>query len=146
MPLSQPFIEMTPFALCMGSNFVWLWASIQVAGYDNNILMRAPVLFMLQAGLFVAYLETRLLTQRICRERSPVIYLVNAPSLFAAAHACAGATVGVMPFDEVRVAYSVFLVQGLFFSYLVYTLCNQLCTALNIHVFKIPFPNAGSQL
>ena len=139
VPLSQPLLELLPLLLVTASNAVWLFASRAVTESGGDVLSRAAVPFTLQAGMFLAYFETRVLAQRICRERAPHMYLIVVPSCVVALAAVYGYLVGGMPFDDVMLAKSMLLVHTAFFSYLVKNIVYQLSTALKINVFTIPY-------
>jgi ethanolaminephosphotransferase len=138
VPLTQALSELLPLLIGAAANGVWFWASVQTNGWNRDIASQSPVLFTLQAGLFIAYLETRLLTQRICRERAPVLYLINAPAVFAAALNVAEYA-GWLVLDEPTLLLVVFAVHLLFFANCVFSITTQLTAALKINVFTIPY-------
>lgn len=135
--LTQALSELVPLLLGAGANAVWFAASVSLNGWQRDIAAQAPVTFMLQAGIFIAYLETRLLTQRICRERAPVLYLINAPAVVAALLTTLAAN-GIVTIDELTLVYAVFAVHLALFANVVFGITQQITAALKINVFTIP--------
>jgi hypothetical protein len=139
VPLRQAIAELAPLLVAAAANGVWLWSSVKLNGAEASVVVRSPIAFTLQAGIFVAYIETRLLTQRICRERAPVIYAINLPAVMAAILGVLSLAGGAPLYDEVTVLMLVFALHLAFFGYLVVSISNQLTAALNIKVFTIPY-------
>jgi hypothetical protein len=139
VPVRQAIAELVPLFVAAAANGIWLWSSIKLNGADASIVVQAPIAFTLQAGIFIAYIETRLLTQRICRERAPVVYALNLPAVMAAILSVLSLFNGAALYNEVTVLWLVFAVHLGVFGFMVVSITNQLTTALNIKVFTIPY-------
>ena len=129
-----------------GAPFIFFFASaIIYIAYTPQLLQHhrwdeSRFLFFYLTILF-GYLTSRLIVQRVCKEPSPVIYNINIPLLFVAAHALMHRFFGVGHFVSPHlVLKALAALAGFQCLWFFYQLNNELTAYLEIDTFHIPYP------
>ena len=94
------------------------------------------LLFFVLTALF-GYITSRLIVQRVCKERAPIMYPINVPLFVAAVHAVLSFHFGVPAGDSrqvLKLLAALALIQCVLFFY---ALNNELTAYLGIHTFRL---------
>jgi ethanolaminephosphotransferase len=129
MPLTPTILQLTPFAILAVSSVIW-------GGTEHELLTAYPHVVLMSISFVFAYVTSRLIVNRVCKEPTQLFHLILIPTMFVA-------FVGII--NEIRdshtgalvLAYIFLTIAGLQFVLFSICIIQQLTTHLGIRAFKI---------
>jgi len=132
VPILEAYSQLIPFTICWVSTALWLLGA-------PDVFEAHPFLAITSFGLVFATIVCRCIVQRICREPFRLFYPVLTPLVLAALNSASRQLSGKAVVNEYYVLYFVFISTSLFWSHFAVSIVKEMCSALKISAFTIPY-------
>jgi len=129
------------FLQLLGLTVLLVFGSFWVLYLATDLFLLHPRTVLLGMGFIFAYLTSRLIVQRICKEPIRVFYIVLLPLVLMVVNSTMKRVLhSTVYIDETLLMWVFFTVSAGMFWYLCYMLIRQLTRHLKIKAFTIPYP------
>lgn len=129
MPLLPTVLQLIPFSILILLSTIW-------AATEHQLLEDSPHVLLMTLSLIFAYLTSRLIVNRVCKEPTQHFHGILVPLIVVAFAGLVGAAMGVHS-AAMPLAVTLLVISGLQFFFFSVCIILQLTNHLGIHAFTI---------